>query len=578
MSAAIYARQSWASEGGGHEPRISHFDASRRFRFSLIEPTHVQVTTCKPGIGPASPVRALGTGDHPSGCSVSRDRRTRAWTSRTRSRSKSTWTSWSSTSQWPTVANQPNDRRRRGTTRWPRYSSVRVSPDAEGAESKDLHIALVGHVIDSSQKVERRPGAVFGDDVINPADIDVVVRAVPGKADRFELARDHVGLGEQARGADGVPRQPEIEPVRGHPSQRRSGRDYASAKPAGGRSSAAGPTPKPSTTQWKATMSPCWCLTRLSCWVSLGLPWRPHRPRGCTGPTSWDPGGPEPTWWRPVLTVGEAVDPTPSSRVVGRLLVPRQAAAFVFTADRRPVSKRGCIPISDVRGLGAVRHRVRLCRTTERWRDRSPRATWRGRRNNLDRRLSRHQQPSRRLHRSPAHSRLDSRPTIGRSWFATEGRCRDIPQRPGLDENRGFPRAGNETGSRHQWQDSPPSPLLSARTLQQRPLRVRRLFFAWQPPVRGRCFPSWSSSECCSTARDSKTFATLEKGGLDVRFAVSRPAPRWQRRAENRRESGDREDFFGRDARLSQLYCPFPLELSLDHPRHDKCWQHLVWS
>src|SRR6266508_2087854 len=43
----------------------------------------------------------------------------RAWTSRTRSRSKSIWTSWSSTSQWLTVANQPRERRRWGTNPLP---------------------------------------------------------------------------------------------------------------------------------------------------------------------------------------------------------------------------------------------------------------------------------------------------------------------------------------------------------------------------------------------------------------------------------------------------------------------------
>ena len=37
---------------------------------------------------------------------------------------------------------------------------------------------LVGHVIDSGQQVQRGPGAVFGEDVIDPAEVDVVVAPV----------------------------------------------------------------------------------------------------------------------------------------------------------------------------------------------------------------------------------------------------------------------------------------------------------------------------------------------------------------------------------------------------------------
>src|SRR4029453_11459731 len=62
---------------------------------------------------------------HGASGELRRERVTRAWTSRTTSRSSSISTSWRSTSQCATVASQPRAPRRRGTTRRPRSTRRR---------------------------------------------------------------------------------------------------------------------------------------------------------------------------------------------------------------------------------------------------------------------------------------------------------------------------------------------------------------------------------------------------------------------------------------------------------------------
>src|SRR6266567_7822791 len=130
-----------------------------------------------------------------------------------------------------------------------------------------------------------------------------------------------------------------------------------------------------------------------------------------------------------------------------------------------------------------------------------------------------------------------------------EGRCRDTPRRPGLDENVGLPRTGNETGSRHQWQDSPPSLRLSARTLQRRPLRGRELLFAYrlQSAVDPSTFLKLRGNSALRR-KLSNTFATLENTVQmrDWRYLHPYPA---SRHGQKTTLSGDREDVIGPNAR-----------------------------
>src|SRR5213078_3165564 len=99
--------------------------------------------------------------------------------------------------------------------------------DAEAAEAENLHVSLVGGIVEPHREVESGKGAVFSRDVVSAAEVDAMVARVSdwhsGERCRIgrliELARYHVCLHEQAERAERIPGEAEIVVVVGHPTQ-----------------------------------------------------------------------------------------------------------------------------------------------------------------------------------------------------------------------------------------------------------------------------------------------------------------------------------------------------------------------